>query len=533
MSRTTLFTAIAVALIGVFAFSAPAGADHVAGQVPYFSCKASVARVTLLNEALIPTIEPLAANSNREECAEDTAGLPTIALPPSPDPAPVLSAGAVQASTEILCANDDPDPAVDPADNDACDQGRRSFERQVLSRADAADVRIVLGSGASSIEITAQAANTSARASCGPNGVPTLNSTSNVLNVVVKIGGATVPITLPQPNQEQVIDLGIARLVLNERLGAEGARPGAASGELTRRAIHLQVPGNPTPPATSPAAGSVADVVVAESTADFHGSVCQESSVGICPPGSTPNAQGQCIVNSTNCPPGATRNPQGQCVITRVQCPGGTGFDPALLACIERAQGGVLVPINQQLRGFFRGSPCIGAGFGRLVAVLGTNGPDRITGTNRADRIFALAGNDRVSGRRGNDCVEGASGRDVIDGSNGDDTLLGGSGSDQVSGGPGRDVMRGGGGKDRMNGGYGNDRLFGGVGNDGISTGNGRDRVSGGPGNDIINAAIRGPAAFVDCGSGRDRVRINKNEARRTRNCEFVDITRRIRSPRR
>lgn len=531
MPRTGSFIAVAAALIGAVAFSGPAGADHVAGQVPYFSCKASVARVTLLNQALIPTIEPLAANANTEECAEDTAGLPTVALPPSPDPAPVLSATAVQASTEILCAGDDPNPAVDPADNDACDAGRRSSEQQVLSTADAADVRIVLGSGPSAIEITAQAANSSARASCA-NSVPVLTGTSNVVNLVVRIGGTVIPITLPQANQEQVIDLGIAKLILNERVGAEGARPNSTSGSLTRRAIHLQVPGDPSPPATSPAAGSVADVVAAESTAGFHGSACVASSSGICPVGSTPNAQGQCIIESVNCPAGAGRNAQGQCVITSVRCPDGTGFDPTALACIERPLGGTLVAIDERVRNAFRGSPCIGRGFGRLVAVIGTNGPDRITGTNRSDRIFALAGSDRVSGGRGDDCVEGGSGRDVVDGSNGNDTLLGGAGGDQLSGGPGNDLMRGSGGKDRLNGGYGNDRLLGGAGNDGISTGNGRDRVFGGPGNDIINAAIRGPAAFVDCGPGKDRVRINRNEMKRTRNCEFVDITRRIRSGR-
>ena len=532
MPRTGFFVAVAMALVGAVGFSGSAGADHIAGQEPYFSCKASVARVTLLNEALVPTIEPLAANANKEECAEDTAGLPTVALPPAPDPAPVLSATAVQARTEILCAGDDPNPAVDPADNDACDAGRRSFEQQVLSTADAADVHIIVGSGQSAIEITAEAANSSARASCGPNDVPVLTSTSNVANIVVRIGGTVIPITIPQANQEVVIDLGIARLVLNERVGTEGPRPNLASAQLTRRAIHLQVPGNPTPPATSPAAGSVADVVVAESTADFHGGVCQAAS-GICPPGSTPSPQGQCIINSANCPPGAGRNAQGQCVITNVRCPSGTAFDPMALACIETALGGRVVPINQQVRAFFRGSPCIGRGFGRLVAVIGTNGPDRITGTNRSDRIFALAGNDRVSGGRGNDCVEGGRGRDVLDGSNGNDTLLGGTGGDQISGGPGNDLMRGGASKDRLNGGYGNDRLIGGAGNDGISTGNGRDRVFGGRGNDIINAAIRGTPAFVDCGPGKDRVRINKNEVNRTRNCEFVDITRRIRSGRR
>ena len=267
-----------------------------------------------------------------------------------------------------------------------------------------------------------------------------------------------------------------------------------------------------------------------------------------CPNGSS-LVGGQCLVNRTDCPPGSTRNPQGQCVVTNVQCPPGTTLNPVTRGCTEAPRGGVLVPLTPQLQNFFRASPCIGQGFGPLVGILGTNGADRITGTNLSDRIFALGGDDHVSGGRGDDCVEGGSGRDVLDGSNGNDFLVGGTGNDRVVGGPGRDrfsggkgndTMSGGIGNDRMNGssgrdrlqgGYGNDRLVGGSGNDGIHTGNGRDRVSAGSGNDIINAATVGPPAFVDCGPGRkDRVRINRNEVRRHRNCEFVDVPRRIRS---
>jgi Ca2+-binding RTX toxin-like protein len=65
--------------------------------------------------------------------------------------------------------------------------------------------------------------------------------------------------------------------------------------------------------------------------------------------------------------------------------------------------------------------------------------------------------------------------------------------------------------------------MVGGRGVDSISTGQGRDRVLGGPGNDIINATIVGPANRVDCGPGRrDRVRVNRNELKRIKNCEFV-----------
>jgi hypothetical protein len=247
---------------------------------------------------------------------------------------------------------------------------------------------------------------------------------------------------------------------------------------------------------------------------------------GTCPPGSTLNANGDCIVDTTtcpagsvkdpstnqcvvNCPAGSIKGPSGQCVITNVVCPDNTVFDKQTAQCLDLPTGGQLVPLGDVAG--FQTSPCRGARFGLGIAVIGTNGPDRITGTNRADRIFAYGGNDRVSGGRGNDCVEGGNGRDIIDGSNGNDRLRGGNGND------------------RLQGGFGGDYLEGGPGNDGIHTGNGQgDRAYGGAGNDIINAATVGPPAFVDCGSGRrDRVRINTNELNRTRHCEFRYILRR------
>lgn len=573
MPRKVLFIAVGAAILSAFALTGPAGADHVAGQEPFFSCSASVVRANVLNNAILPTIDPLAANSNREECAEDLVGAPTVALPPPPAPAPPITATAAQASTEILCATDDPDPAVTPGNNDDCDAGRRSFEQQVLSKADAAAIRISLpGPVNPAIEITADAANTRARAFCGPGNVPTLTSFSNVVNLVVKIGGVNFPITLPPADQEQTFDLGVAKLTLNERIGTEGAKAAnSPSDQLTRRAIHLEVPGG-----VEPTKGSVTDVIVAESVADFHGDVCNAKPPPVvCPAGSTPNAQGQCIITAINCPAGSTLNGQGQCIINAVNCPAGsTRLDPdgpcvvnnpncpagssknPQGQCVvnnpnaEGPRGGTVLPINDQIKKLFAGSPCIGRGFGPLIGIFGTNGDDRITGTNTSDRIFALAGNDRVSGGRGNDCVEGGAGNDVVDGSNGNDFLLGGSGRDRMEGGPGNDRFSGGSGKDvlsggqgndrfsggkgndRMNGGFGNDVIRGGPGNDGISNGNGKDRVYGGTGNDTINVAIVGPKAFVDCGPGKkDRARISPGKKRDiTRRCEFLYIAKRTRN---
>ena len=656
MPRMGILIAVAVAVASAFAVSGPAGANHVPGlKDPYFTCQASTARVTLLNGDPIPPVDPLGANLEREECAEDTGGLPDIALPPPPAPTPVVETTTAQARTQILCATDDPDPLVDPADNELCDAGEPSYNQQVLSTANVTDTTIRLGP----LTIVAEAANTSARARCGPGNVPVLSSTSQVLNL--NIGGSPIPIPLVTGEPNQVIEIpGLVRITLNELVGTPGAFPGnaqnatfpdnATEGVVPRRAILIEV--LPGLQATLP--GNAADVVVAESTADFHGDVCPEGTIVVkkqtapdenpnatnfgfaspnltpatfslmddgvrtfnevqpgtynisenappspyalavidcldrednttstvatrtaavnvgpgetvsctftnvrpgppppgqvtCPAGTVPNEQGQCIINRTDCPPGTGRNPQGQCVITNVRCPDGTFFDPRTFACIERPQGGTLVPLNPQVRQFFRGSPCIGPGFGALFVVLGTNGPDRITGTNMSDRIFSLAGDDRVSGGRGDDCMEGGSGRDVLDGSNGNDFLLGGTGNDRMEGGPGNDRFSGGsgrdtlsgglgndrmigaGGRDRLQGGFGNDRLIGGSGNDGIHTGNGRDRVNAGSGNDVVNAATVGPKAVVDCGPGRkDRARISPGKKRDiTRRSEFLYIAKR------
>jgi hypothetical protein len=252
----------------------------------------------------------------------------------------------------------------------------------------------------------------------------------------------------------------------------------------------------------------------------------------VCPPGSDFNAAGQCVVTETQCPPGSQQNAVGQCVSTQV-------------VTEDVPRGGVVVPIDQVPGASV--SPCSRPGFGTLVGIVGTNGPDRITGTNRSDRIFAFGGRDRVSGGRGNDCVEGGSGNDNLDGSNGNDFLLGGTGRDIMNGGTGRDRLEGGtgtdkliggsghdradggAGRDKMSGGPGNDRLNGGASRDYIEGGQGSDRVNGGSGDDAINVAEAGPRRdFVNCGSGRDTVRIDGED--RVRNCERILV---LRSPRR
>jgi hypothetical protein len=50
--------------------------------------------------------------------------------------------------------------------------------------------------------------------------------------------------------------------------------------------------------------------------------------------------------------------------------------------------------------------------------------------------------------------------------------------------------------------------------------------VFGGSGVDFINLATAGPAASADCGPGRDKIRLNRNETKKIRHCETVYIFR-------
>jgi Ca2+-binding RTX toxin-like protein len=100
------------------------------------------------------------------------------------------------------------------------------------------------------------------------------------------------------------------------------------------------------------------------------------------------------------------------------------------------------------------------------------------------------------------------------------DELLGHHGSDRLDGGPGRDVLWG----DWDPSGNTpaqHDVLRGGAGNDFIYPSHGTTEVDAGPGNDYIWAFYG--HGTIDCGPGRDTVRVRLNAAFRLRNCEVVN----------
>ena len=152
---------------------------------------------------------------------------------------------------------------------------------------------------------------------------------------------------------------------------------------------------------------------------------------------------------------------------------------------------------------------------------LGTAGSDLLDGTAAGDTLRGLAGNDRLNGFAGRDCLFGGTGVDRLRGGSdidrlagngGNDSASGGAGNDRASGGAGNDKLAGGAGNDKLSGGAGNDKLSGGAGKDTIAAGKGTNTISAGGGADVVNAA-NNKADRVDCGTGADKVRADKEDA--------------------
>lgn len=102
--------------------------------------------------------------------------------------------------------------------------------------------------------------------------------------------------------------------------------------------------------------------------------------------------------------------------------------------------------------------------------LFGTSGDDVVHGYGGHDLILGLGGDDRICSGPGHDIVLGGLGNDIIDSGQGSDLVAVGNGDDVVLAGPGRD------------------RLFGGKGNDDLDGGDGFDWCRGGAGEDTVSA---------------------------------------------
>jgi Ca2+-binding RTX toxin-like protein len=327
------------------------------------------------------------------------------------------------------------------------------------------------------------AAQSIATASC-KDGKATLTGSSQVTGLT--INGQTVTLDGPLTSITDAISNsplgGLVSVKLNEQV---------IQGEtLVQRAAHVRV--------LAAAGTPLADVIVAQSTVS-SASACDPKADGNTDPTSGSGGDGTGITNLTGvCPAGSTLDSERVLCIIKASQSGGQG-EIVIGRPFTGPSGGTVVSLINARKRFK--SVCL-TGVGPKYAIIGTNGANRITGRNTADRILSLGGNDQVDGGRGNDCIDGGSGRDNLAGGIGNDRVNGTTGGDALNGGPGTDYLSGGSGNDSMNAAFG------------------ADIVLGGSGRDYINVATAGPAARVNCGSGPDKVRMNRNEFRTTRNCE-------------
>lgn len=464
-----------------------------ASAAPNWTCRASAAQVLLAGTNLL---EPLIANPEPGECRDSTpAGLSEITT----EPLLPLTTKDAFAQTVI---DGGPDPAV---------QTVAAFSGVT---------NLVLGAGAVPL-LTADVIQTITIANCLGT-TPAYRSGGQVVNL--RLNGQLISL---DELVEQVADglstaLGaIVNIDVNEQFFSNEP----PDETLTRDGLNVGV---------LPAAGALGllRAIIARSQVGRVGAVCAQRTPPplICPAGSVYDQRlTTClqiiVVPGTGdprrpCPDDAFLREDGVCIRGN-PVPGrpadgsGTGGGPT--------GPGTLVPVGQISTR--RLGPCRDRRFGPL-AFIGTNRSDKITGTNRNDRILTGGGNDKVSGGRLNDCIRGETGKDEIDGSNGNDILLGDSGNDRITGGLGNDRLDGGAGRDFLLGGPGANRINGGSGNDFITNSSGKDVVNAGTGNDQINAAKAGGPTKINCGPGRDTVRVNSNELRFLRSCERVFVVR-------
>jgi hypothetical protein len=352
----------------------------------------------------------------------------------------------------------------------------RAIDQAVLAEGRVEDLTLLLGAGGPTLGVGA--ANSTAVARCvAGNLQPQFAGDSRVADIT--LGGTPIPLDQLQTQLTAALNPLLGALVeirVDERI--------QTADSLTVNALHVIVARGQTP---------LVDLVVGQAKVGANGPVCD------------PARQNDGSGGARPCPPGSTYDqPRNLCVI-----PAGTGGSSLGEIIIGRPfqgpSGGTVLPIDVA-RKAFGNSPCLGFARAPKFAIVGTNKGDRITGTNGPDRIIGLGGNDRLDGGRGNDCIEGRTGGDNISGALGNDKLYGSSGKDHLNGGPGTDYMSAGSGNDSLNAAFG------------------KDRAIGGAGRDFINIATAGPAASANCGSGPDKVRINKNERRRVRGCEVVYV---------
>jgi Ca2+-binding RTX toxin-like protein len=434
-------------------------------QVPVWQCRASPLYASIAGNN---RLEPIVANGN----INTANGV-------SPDHAQCAKSetGAGNLATQLGIPQNFIGAGTASAVTDIRPELGRAIDQTAGASARVENLEIRLPAGSTSVTLGVSVATSSAVGTCvSGSKSPRLTGASNVATLT--LGGSPIDLDglvraldqLLQP-LNQVVDI-----IPNEEIRTPTS--------LTKRALHVKIL------QSSGGGAPLVDAVLAESKVAANGAVCD------------PDKQGD---GKSPCPPGSTLDVERNVCIIPAGTGGSTIGEIIVGAPFQGPSGGTVLPIDVARQRYGR-SPCLGGSGNPKFAIVGTNRADRITGTNIADRIIGLGGNDRLDGGRGNDCVEGRTGGDNISGALGNDRLYGSTGKDHLNGGPGTDYMSAGSGNDSINAAFG------------------RDRALGGSGRDFINVATAGPPASVDCGAGPDVARINRNEKRRTKNCERVAV---------
>jgi hypothetical protein len=435
--------------------------------IPVWQCRGSVAYASVSGQN---RVEPIVANGNIN-----------TANNVSPDRAQCVNSetGAGNTATQLGISTDFLGAVTGKALTSITPELGRAIDQKAGAEGRVEDLTLLLGKDGPTLGIGV--ANSVATGNCVAKDLkPRFAGDSRVADIT--LGGNLIPLDRLLDELTKALNpiLGaIVEIKVDERI--------QTATSLTIIALHVKViKGDRTP---------LVDLVVGEAKVAANGDVCDPAKQNdggkddpdVCPKGAILDSTRRlCIIPATS---GSTF---GEIVTGRP---------------FQGPSGGTVVPLDIARRRFGR-SPCLARGGPPKFAIVGTNGNDRITGTNIADRIIGLGGNDRLDGGRGNDCLEGRTGSDNLSGALGNDRVYGAAGKDHLNGGPGTDFLSAGSGNDTINAAFGRDRTFG------------------GSGRDFINIATAGPPASADCGPGRDKVRINRNETRKIRNCEVRYIFR-------
>ena len=486
-----------------------------------FGCRASVARVSLLNNTIIPAVEPFVANPNSSPCATDAAGVSTgdildlgglnlggLLGPLTNALGGNITLGAVSANTNSVATNS---------------------QESASALATVSGVNIPTPAGAISIVGPAQA---TASYQCVNGAVQAVaGSTLNVLTIAGQSialppngGSMTIPLSVPGllgvlpattigsisvNNQietgnsvtEQLLNVtinNVATIVVGEATATQPATNPCSTlespgGPTTGPGDPGTNPSNPIGPGTGPGTGTGTGT----GTGDPGDGNSTSTASNVCPAGST-------LVASN-----------GLCeILSNSSGTSGTGTKAVAVGSPNSGDivGGKVITLAAA-RAKYK-SICL-KGPGPKYVVVGTQKADKMIVKNVRMRVLALGGNDTVTVQGGKGtCVDGGVGNDKIVnlgtnavsvyGGNGNDAVTIGSGKAYVSGGNGADTLKAGNGKvsllgnngnDKITAGNGADQLNGDAGNDIITAGNGVDRINGGAGTNVLTA--KGNKAYL------------------------------------